>query len=213
MTHPFLATVATEAARLGVAMPTVVAVTKTHGRDVVDAALAQGLSHIGENYIQEAQRKGLATLPATRHFIGHLQTNKADLAAQLFDVVHTVDSPRLATALEKACAKAQKKLTVFVQVNVAAEPQKSGCTVADLPALLDHLRSLPHLELTGLMTVPPAEVDPAPHFAHLARLAREHALPHLSMGMSADWKTALAHGATHLRIGSLLFGPRGTRAD
>jgi pyridoxal phosphate enzyme (YggS family) len=210
MTHPFLATVAAEAARLNVAVPTVVAVTKTHGRDVIDRALAQGLTHIGENYIQEAQRKDLATVPATRHFIGHLQTNKADLAAQLFDVVHTVDSPRLATALEKACAKAQKKLTVFVQVNVAAEPQKSGCAVAELAALVDHVRQQPHLALTGLMTVPPADTDPAPHFARLAQLARTHGLPHLSMGMSADWQTALAHGATHLRLGSLLFGPRGT---
>jgi pyridoxal phosphate enzyme (YggS family) len=186
-----------------------VAVSKTHPAKAILPLIEAGQSVFGENRVQEAQAKWPA-LKARRpglelHLIGRLQSNKAEEAVALFDVIHSLDRASLASALEKAMAKLGRRPGCFVQVNIGDEPQKGGCAVADLPALLDRARSLP---IRGLMCIPPAEVEPAPYFALLAKLARRHGLAGLSMGMSADYETAVMIGATHVRVGTALFGER-----
>ncbi len=200
------------AARLAGRSPdevTLIAVSKTHPADSILLLAEAGHSVFGENRVQEAQAKwpGLrARRPGLElHLIGRLQSNKAEEAIALFDAIHSVDRPSLASALEKAMAKLDRRPDCFVQVNIGDEPQKGGCPLADLPALLDKARSLP---VRGLMCIPPAGVEPAPYFALLAKLARRHGLAGLSMGMSADYETAVMLGATHVRVGTALFGER-----
>jgi pyridoxal phosphate enzyme (YggS family) len=188
---------------------TLVAVSKTQGVPAIEQLIAAGQREFGENRVQEAEAKwpSLRTRhPGLRlHLIGQLQSNKAEQAVALFDAIHSVDRPSLVVALAKAMAKAGKRPDCFLQVNIGDEPQKGGCPVAELPALVEAARSLP---VVGLMCIPPAEVESAPYFALLARLARRHGLAGLSMGMSADYESAVMLGATHVRVGTALFGPR-----
>ena len=191
---------------------TLVAISKTHEADAIRPLIAAGQRHFGENRVQEAQAKW----PALReehpdivlHCVGQLQSNKAEDAARLFDVVHSLDRPSLVTALAKAFDKTGRPLPCFVQVDVGEELQKGGCPVAELPALLA-LARVADIPLAGLMCVPPAGMEPAPFFAFLDKLARDHGLEGLSMGMSDDFETAIMLGATHVRVGSALFGARG----
>jgi len=190
---------------------TLIAVSKTHGPDAIRPLIEAGQRVFGENRVQEAQDKWpalKAETPGLRlHLIGRLQSNKAGDAVALFDSIHSVDRPSLVTALAEAMAKQGRRPDCFLQVNIGDEPQKGGCALADLPALLESGREA-GLPVAGLMGIPPAEVEPAPYFALLAKLARDHGLTGLSMGMSADYETAVTIGATHVRVGTALFGDR-----
>jgi PLP dependent protein len=192
---------------------TLVAVSKTHPAEAVKAALAAGQAVFGENRVQEAAAKfpGLrAGHPGLRlHIIGGLQTNKARDAVRLADVIESLDRPRLAAALAEAMRKEDRRPDLLVQVNTGEEPQKSGVARAEAADFLRACREEHGLPLRGLMCIPPAEADPVPHFAWLAELAARHGLPVLSMGMSADFEAAIACGATHVRVGSAIFGARG----
>jgi pyridoxal phosphate enzyme (YggS family) len=189
-----------------------IAVSKTHEAPDILPLIEAGQRIFGENRVQEA----LAKWPELKeqwsdvslHLIGRLQSNKAAEAVALFDAIHSVDRPSLVAALAKAMAELGRRPDCFVQVNIGDEPQKGGCAVADLPILLDLAREA-GLPVAGLMVIPPADVEPAPYFALLATLGRRHGLPALSMGMSADFETAVAIGATHVRVGTALFGARG----
>jgi PLP dependent protein len=141
------------------------------------------------------------------HLIGSLQSNKAEEAVALFDEIHVLDRPSLADALAKAMTKTGKCPALYVQVNIGDEPQKGGVSLGDLPALIDQAHAL-DLPLVGLMCIPPVDAEPAPYFALLAKLAKRHGLPKLSMGMSADFEHAVQQGATHVRVGSAIFGAR-----
>jgi hypothetical protein len=197
---------------------TLVAVSKTVGREVVDAAYEHGLRHFGENRVQDARAKFATPLPADAalHLIGQLQSNKAKQAAALFDLIESVDRSSLVDALDKAARALGKPLRVLLQVNVAREPQKAGCAPEDLLALHRHALAAAHLTVVGLVTIAPLVPDPElarPVFAGLRRsrdelLAAEPGtpLPVLSMGMSNDYAVAVAEGATHLRIGRAVFG-------
>ena len=196
-----------------------VAVSKTKPAQMVIQALEAGQTLFGENYVQEAGRK-IPQVPgeAQWHFIGHLQSNKAKTAVRLFDVVQTVDRPKLARALDRHAREQGKTLGVLLQVNLAREPQKSGCSPEEAPALAQEVARLPGLELMGLMTMPPFFDDPErarPYFARLRRLARDlqadlppGAMAELSMGMSGDYAAAIAEGATLVRVGTAIFGSR-----
>jgi pyridoxal phosphate enzyme (YggS family) len=146
--------------------------------------------------------------PFQLRLIGHLQTNKAVRAVALFDVIETVDSIKLAKALDKAQLRTGRQLTFLVQVNTGEESQKGGVLPEDLPRFLEQVRAQTSLHITGLMCIPPLDDEPGLHFALLAKLAKEQGLSQLSMGMSADFETAIAFGATHIRVGSALFGER-----
>lgn len=191
---------------------TLVAVSKTKPVEAVRAAIAAGQTVFGENRVQEAAAK----FPALRaesaalrlHLIGGLQTNKARDAVQLADVVETLDRPRLADALEAAIAREGAAPTLLVEVNTGDEPQKSGIARADTDAFIVDCRRRFGNALAGLMCVPPIGEDPTPHFAWLADCAARHQLAVLSMGMSADFEAAIACGATHVRVGSAIFGAR-----
>ena len=189
------------------------AVTKTQPPAAIDAILAAGQRVFGENRVQEAQGRWTArrdALPDIElRLIGPLQTNKAADAVALFDVIETLDRPRLAEALAAAAAKAGKAPRVLVQVNTGAEPQKSGVLPQDADALIALARSL-GLKIEGLMCIPPADEAPEAHFALLGDIARRNGLAVLSMGMSGDYETAIRLGATHVRVGSALFGERNT---
>lgn len=206
---------AAELARRSPSDITLIAITKTHGPEAIAPLIAQGQRVFGENRVQEAQEKWPALREAcpdiALHCVGQLQSNKADDAVRLFDCIHSLDRPSLVTALAKAMDRAGRQLPCFVQVNIGAEAQKGGCAIADLPALLDHARSAA-IPLAGLMCVPPAGVEAAPYFALLGKLAGDHGLvgsgSGLSMGMSDDFETAIMLGATHVRVGSALFGTR-----
>lgn len=191
---------------------TLVAISKTYGADAVLPFLEAGHRVFGENRVQEAQEKWPALItrfPDTElHMVGQLQSNKADEAVALFDVIHSLDRPSLAKALAKAMDKAGKRVPCYVQVNIGDEPQKGGVALSDLAAFLDLVRSL-DLPVIGLMCVPPVDLEPAPYFALLAKIAKDHGLKGLSMGMSGDYQTAVRIGATVVRIGSTLFGERG----
>ena len=201
---------------------TIVAVTKGFGLDAVEAALGAGLTELGENRVQEALEK-LATPAgqrATWHLIGHLQRNKAKLVAGRFALVHSLDSVELAEELDKRAGAHGARQRVLLQVNVAGEAQKSGCAPVDAPTVARHVAALPHLALEGLMTIAPFTDDRAVQrrtFRGLRELRdalQEEGvwLPTLSMGMSADYGTAVEEGATVIRLGTVLFGPRETTA-
>jgi pyridoxal phosphate enzyme (YggS family) len=188
-----------------------IAVSKTHPAETVREALAAGHRLFGESKVQEA----LAKFPALRaeypdlelHMIGGLQTNKAKEAVALFDAIHSVDRLRLAEVLARECDKQQRAPQIFVQVNIGEEPQKSGVLPREAPGLIEQVRSL-GLNLIGLMCVPPVEVAPAPYFGLMKKLAADAGLEHLSMGMSDDFEIAVRFGATHVRVGTAIFGER-----
>lgn len=188
-----------------------IAISKTHPAEAITPLIAAGQLIFGENRVQEAQDKWPVLKErnpdVSLHMVGQLQSNKADDAVALFDAVHSLDRPSLAKALAKAMDKGGRQIPCFVQVNIGEEPQKGGCAIDDLSKLLTLARSL-DLPLAGLMCVPPLEVEPAPYFALLAKLADDHGLAGLSMGMSGDFETAVKIGATHVRVGSALFGER-----
>ncbi len=192
---------------------TLVAVSKGHPVAAVNAALAAGQSVFGENRVQEARDKfaGLREVwpGLALHLIGPLQTNKAREAVRLADVIETLDRPKLADAIAAAADRAGKVPRLLVEVNVGDEPQKSGVARAAADAFIALCRERFGTAFVGLMCVPPEGADPAPHFAWLAERAARHRLSVLSMGMSADFEIAVAHGATHVRVGSAIFGPRG----
>ena len=185
--------------------------SKTQSADAIAPLLEVGHRDFGENRVQETAAKWPALREAwpdaALHLIGPLQSNKADEAVALFDAIHSVDRASLVAALARAQDKAGRRPTCFVQVNVGDEPQKAGCAAADLPALLAEARAA-GLDVRGLMCIPPAGVLPAPYFALLAKLARDEGLASLSMGMSGDYEMAVAIGATHVRVGTALFGAR-----
>jgi hypothetical protein len=190
---------------------TLIAVSKTRPAEAIEPLIGQGQRDFGENRVQEAQAKWppLKTAhPDIRlHLIGRLQSNKADDAVALFEAIHSVDRASLVDALARAMAKVGRRPDCFVQVNIGDEPQKGGCAIADLPALLDRCREA-KLPVAGLMCLPPEGTEAAPYFALLAKLARRHELAGLSMGMSADYESAAMIGATHVRVGTALFGER-----
>jgi len=193
---------------------TLIAVTKKFSADVIREAYALGLRHFGENYVQEFEAKhpALASLTARGadavfHLIGHLQSNKTRIAAELFQVIETVDSEKLARRLDQIGTP----LEVMIEVKLSEEESKAGAAPEALPALIDAIRRCSNLNLTGLMTMPPWSDDPEqsrPYFRKLATLAGRHGLPKLSMGMSHDFEAAIEEGATHIRIGTALFGSR-----
>ncbi len=188
-----------------------IAVSKTHGADTIRPLIAAGQRVFGENRVQEAQAKWPRLRDETPgielHLVGQLQSNKAADAVEIFDAIHSVDRSSLVAALAKAMDKSGKRPACFVQVDLADEPQKGGCAVAELPTLLAAARAA-DLRIAGLMTVPPAGREPAPWFAFLGKLADDNGLTGLSMGMSGDYPTAVMLGATHVRVGTALFGSR-----
>lgn len=190
---------------------TLIAVSKTHGPDEIRPLLDAGHRLFGENRVQEAAAKWpelrAAYSGVALHLIGQLQSNKAAEAVALFDAIHSVDRPSLIAALGKAMEQQGSHPDCFVQVDLAGEPQKGGCAVAHLPQILALARDA-GVPVKGLMCVPPVGLEPAPWFALLAKLTADHGLPLLSMGMSGDYPTAVTLGATHVRVGSALFGAR-----
>ena len=190
---------------------TLIAISKTKPVEAIEALIGAGQIVFGENRVQEAALK----FPALRkrypdlqlHMVGQLQSNKADEAVALFDCIHSLDRLSLAKALAGAMGKAGRRVPCFVQVNIGEEEQKGGCAIGELPRFLADVRSM-DLPVAGLMAVPPADLEPAPYFALLAKLAREQGFDQLSMGMSGDYETAVRLGATHVRVGSALFGAR-----
>ena len=191
---------------------TLIAVSKTHDAAAIQPLIDTGQRVFGENRVQEAQAKWpdlRAAHPEIElHLIGQLQSNKADEAVAMFDCIHSLDRPSLVPALAKAMDKAGRRVPCFVQVNIGAEEQKGGCAIAELAALLAEACAA-DLPVIGLMCVPPADIEAAPFFALLDKLARDHGLAGRSMGMSDDFETAVMLGATHVRVGSALFGERG----
>lgn len=196
-----------------------VAVSKVHPAAAIREAYAAGQRAFGENYVQELIHKSaqLRDCPELQwHYIGHLQRNKAKFVARVGAFVETVDSERVAVELDKHAAREGRHLPVMIQVNVAGEQRKSGCDVRELSRLVDHVRSCEHLSLRGLMTIPPLEDEAEasrPYFARLRELASRHELTGLSMGMSSDFEVAIEEGATIVRVGAAIFGPRPATRD
>jgi len=191
---------------------TLIAVSKTHSPERITPLLEAGHRVFGENRVQEAQGKW----PSLRdeysdvelHLIGQLQSNKAEEAVELFEVIHSLDRPSLLKALAKAMDKTGRRVPCFVQVNIGDEDQKGGCLIGEVPAFLAKVREA-DIPLAGLMCLPPSDTEPAPFFAFLAKLAQDNGVEGLSMGMSGDYGTAVQLGATHVRVGTALFGARG----
>lgn len=194
----------------------ITAVTKTHDADHILPVLEMGHRVFGENRVQEAQAKWPALREKFDHLelrlIGPLQSNKAKEAVALFDVIETVDRPKIARVLTEEMQAQGRSLDLFVQVNTGEEPQKAGIAPADTDAFIAQCREEFNLEIKGLMCIPPAAEDPAPHFALLAKIAARNNISALSMGMSADYLKAAQLGATHIRVGSGIFGARGERS-
>lgn len=199
----------------------IVAVSKTVSADRVKSAMAEGVTILGENYIQEARDKisSLSHLPASWHFIGHLQSNKAKYAVRLFDLIHSVDSLKLAEEIHRQAKRIEKIQDILVQINVAEEESKSGITLEDAPTLIRDIARLDHVRIRGLMTMPPFFNNPEkarPFFKALKTLSLKLAnqnipnveIHELSMGMSGDFETAIAEGATLVRVGTAIFGSR-----
>jgi pyridoxal phosphate enzyme (YggS family) len=205
-----------EAARKAALAPapstTLVAVSKTFGADEIAPVIAAGQRIFGENRVQEAKAKWPALKEqwpgVVLHLVGPLQSNKAHEAIELFDAIHSIDRPKIAESLRHEIDKAGRAPLLFIQVNTGEEPQKAGVAPQDAPQFIDHCRETLALPIFGLMCIPPAEESPAPHFALLAKIARAHGLEGLSMGMSADFETAIRFGATHVRVGTAVFGHR-----
>lgn len=191
---------------------TLVAVAKTYGPDAVEPVIGAGQRIFGENRVQEAKEKW----PPLRarhgglelHLVGPLQSNKARDAVALFDAIHSVDRDSLAAALAKEIARQGRRPLLFAEVNIGAEPQKAGVAPQEMDAFLAACRDRHGLAISGLMCIPPEGEAPAPYFALTAKIARRHGLKLLSMGMSADFPTAIAFGATHIRVGTAIFGAR-----
>ena len=189
-----------------------VAVTKTIGPEPIRSVIAAGQVEFGENRVQEAKSKWpelKAAHPAIRlHLIGPLQTNKVKDAVDLFDVVHSIDRSRLAEAMAAELDKNTKRMALFIQVNTGEEPQKAGIGPREAGDFISFCRDGLRLPIVGLMCIPPLDEEPALHFALLAKIAQDNNLAHLSMGMSGDLETAIALGATHVRVGTAIFGDR-----
>jgi pyridoxal phosphate enzyme (YggS family) len=199
-------------ARRDPASVTLVAISKTFGPEAIEPVIAEGQRAFGENRVQEAKAKWPA-LKARHpgmelHLVGSLQSNKAKDAVALFDAIHSVDRPSLAEALAREIAKQGRRPTLFVEVNTGAEPQKAGVLPEDTDAFVRSCRERFGLDIAGLMCIPPADEPPAPHFALTAKIARRNGLSLLSMGMSADFPLAIEFGATHVRVGTAIFGQR-----
>lgn len=194
-----------------------VAVSKQQPDDKITDALATGHRLFGENRVQEATMRWQARknefTDLTLHLIGPLQSNKVSDAVALFDVIETIDRPKIAVALAKEMAKQGKHLPCFIQVNTGDEPQKSGISPQETLSFVNHCQSELGLNIIGLMCIPPQSEEPALHFALLKKLAKQADLPHLSMGMSADFEQAIAFGADYVRVGSALFGERLPRTN
>jgi pyridoxal phosphate enzyme (YggS family) len=191
---------------------TLVAVSKTFGAEAITPVIEAGQRIFGENRVQEAKAKWpplIAQNPGLElHLIGPLQSNKAREAVALFDAIHSLDRASLAEALSKEITKQARHPVLFVEINTGAEPQKAGVLPQDADGFIAACRDNYGLEIAGLMCIPPQDEAPAPHFALTAKIARRNGLKLLSMGMSADFKTAIAFGATHVRVGSAIFGSR-----
>ncbi|MFN3230626.1 MAG: YggS family pyridoxal phosphate-dependent enzyme [Alphaproteobacteria bacterium] len=191
---------------------TLIAVSKTHPAETIEAALRAGHRHFGENRVQEAQSKWpelkSAYPDAVLHLIGGLQSNKARDAVALFDVIHSIDRPRIARAVARHAAELERKLTCFVQVNTGEEPQKGGVLPADVDDLVRICRDEVGLTLQGLMCIPPSDEAASLHFALLRKFAERNGVLGLSMGMSGDYPLAVEMGATHVRVGTAIFGAR-----
>src|SRR5436853_2102533 len=191
---------------------TLVAISKTFGPAAITPVIAAGQRVFGENRVQEAKAKWPALREAhpdlQLHLIGPLQSNKAKDAVALFDAIHSIDRPSIAEALAKEIAKQNRRPLLFVEINTGAEPQKAGVLPEDADAFIKACRETHGLDIGGLMCIPPFEEAPAPHFALTAKIAARNGLKLLSMGMSADFATAIAFGATHVRVGTAIFGTR-----
>jgi len=191
---------------------TLVAVSKTFGADAIEPVIAAGQRVFGENRVQEAKAKWpplMVKHPGlSLHLIGPLQSNKAKEAVALFDAIHSVDRPSLCEALAREISKQSRNPLLFVEINTGAEPQKAGVLPQDADAFLRDCRDNYALTVSGLMCIPPLDEPPAPHFALTAKIAKRNGLSLLSMGMSADFVTAIELGATHVRVGSAIFGER-----
>ena len=191
---------------------TLIAVSKTFGAEAIVPAIAAGQRVFGENRVQEARAKWpalMAAYPGLKlHLIGPLQSNKAKEAVALFDAVHSVDRPSVCEALAREIERQQRSPELFVQLNTGEEPQKAGIAPAEADAFIASCRDKYGLTISGLMCIPPVDEPPAPHFALTAKIAARNGLKNLSMGMSADFVTAIALGATHVRVGSAIFGAR-----
>ncbi len=197
-----------------------VAVSKTVAADIVKEAIAAGVTTVGENYVQEAREKfkALVQYPLSWHFIGHLQSNKAKYAVRLFDLIHTVDSLKLALELDKQAAKVDKVQQILVQVNISGEDTKSGISADEAPRLISEISRMENIALKGLMTMPPYFYQPEkvrPFFAALRKLRDQIeqtqpnvSLTELSMGMTGDFEVAIKEGATLVRVGTAIFGER-----
>lgn len=210
------AVIAEAAERAGreVAGVTLVAISKTHGPDMIAAAADAGQTVFGENRVQEAEAKWpdlKRRFPDIRlHLVGPLQTNKCARAVELFDVIETVDRPRLARVLARHMEESGHRPDCLIQVNTGEEPQKAGVTPADADAFIKACREEFGLPVKGLMCIPPHDEEPSPHFALLREISRRNGLEQLSMGMSADFEIAIRFGATHVRVGTAIFGERET---
>jgi pyridoxal phosphate enzyme (YggS family) len=195
---------------------TLVAVSKTFAAETIEPAIAAGQRVFGENRVQEAKTKWPPLFSRHQglelHLVGALQSNKAKEAVQLFDAIHSVDRASLAEVLGKEIVKQGRRPLLFVEINTGAEPQKAGVLPREADAFLAACRDRYGLAISGLMCLPPQNEAPAPHFALTAKIAQRNGLKFLSMGMSADYPTAIAFGATHVRVGSAIFGARGDKA-
>jgi PLP dependent protein len=191
---------------------TLIAVSKTFGAEAISPVIAAGQRVFGENRVQEAKAKWPGLMSAypglALHLIGPLQSNKAKEAVALFDAIHSVDRPSICQALAKEIDSQNKRPELFVQINTGEEPQKAGIAPGEADAFILSCRENYGLAITGLMCIPPANEAPAPHFALTAKIAARNGLKNLSMGMSADFATAIQFGATHIRVGSAIFGHR-----
>lgn len=194
---------------------TLIAVSKTHGAGLIEPVIAAGQRVFGENRVQEAKAKWPPLLDKhpglSLHLIGPLQSNKAKEAVALFDAIHSVDRPSVCAALAKEIERQNRKPLLFVEINTGAEPQKAGVLPQDADLFLSACRETYELDIAGLMCIPPFEEAPGPHFALTAKIAKRNGLKLLSMGMSADFATAIQLGATHVRVGSAIFGERETK--
>jgi pyridoxal phosphate enzyme (YggS family) len=203
---------AAKAANRPVTSVELIAVSKTFDAEAVRPVVLAGQRVFGENRVQEAERKWpplRAEFPDIKlHLIGPLQSNKAKDAVALFDAIHTVDRPKIARVIASEMERQGRSLELFVQVNTGEEPQKAGVMPREAKAFVDFCRNEIRLPIAGLMCIPPVDEEPAVHFAFLAKLAREMGLKSLSMGMSSDFEVAIAFGATHVRVGSAIFGSR-----